>query len=71
MWPGTVYLDSNDNGISLLKFGTSKNLIVKSTKFPHFNIHKHTLTSPDGIRHSQIDYVLVDTRRQSSVIDIH
>jgi hypothetical protein len=33
---------SNDNGIRLEKFATSKNLIVKSTMFPHPNIHKIT-----------------------------
>ena len=45
-------------------------IIVKSTKFPHRNIHKYTWTSPDGITHNHIDYVLVDKRRQSSIIDV-
>ena len=34
------------------------------------DIHKYTLTSPDGITHNQIDHVLVDKRRQSSMIDV-
>ena len=42
----------------------------KSTQFPHRNIHKYTWTSPDGITHNQIDRVLVDKRRQSSIIDV-
>jgi hypothetical protein len=33
---------SNDNGIRLVNFYTSKNLRVKSTMFPHHNIHKYT-----------------------------
>jgi hypothetical protein len=33
---------SNDNGVKLVNFATSKNLRVKSTIFPHRNIHKHT-----------------------------
>jgi hypothetical protein len=33
---------SNDNGVRVVYFATSKNLIVKSTMFPHRNIHKHT-----------------------------
>ena len=53
-----------------MHFATSKNLIVKSTKFPHRNIHKYTWTSPDGITHNQIDHILVDKRRQSSIIDV-
>ena len=63
----TIGNESNDNGIRLVNFATSKNLIAKCTKFPHRNIHKYTWTSPDGITHNQIDHVLVDKRRQSSV----
>jgi len=39
---------SNDNGIKVVNFATSKKLIFNSTIFPLPNIHKHTLTSPDG-----------------------
>jgi hypothetical protein len=53
-----------------VNFATSKNLIAKSTKFPHHNIHKYIWMSPDGITHNQIDHVLVDKRRQSSKSDI-
>jgi hypothetical protein len=51
---------SNDNGIRVVNCATSKNLIVKSTMFPHRNIHKHTWTSPDGDTHNQIDHILID-----------
>jgi exonuclease III len=40
---------SNDNRIRAVNFATSKNLIVKSTTFPHRDIHKHTWTSPDRV----------------------
>jgi hypothetical protein len=39
---------SNDNGVKLVKFATSKNLRIKSTMFLHHSIHKYTWTSPDG-----------------------
>jgi hypothetical protein len=39
----------------VVNFATSKNLTVKSTMFPHRNIHKFTWTSPDGKTHNQID----------------
>jgi exonuclease III len=39
---------SNDDGVRLVNFATSKNLRVKSTMFPHCNIHKYTRTSPMG-----------------------
>jgi hypothetical protein len=49
---------SNDNGVRVVNFAISKNLIVKSTTFPHRNIHKHTRTSPDGVTLNQITHVL-------------
>jgi hypothetical protein len=39
---------SNDNGVTEVKSATSKNLIFKSTMFPHRNIDKYTRTFPDG-----------------------
>jgi hypothetical protein len=33
---------SNDNGVTIVNFATSKNLVVKSTMFPHRKIHKYT-----------------------------
>jgi len=44
----SLHQDSYDNGVRLVNFATSQNLVVKSTMFPHRNIHKYTWTSPDG-----------------------
>jgi hypothetical protein len=33
---------SNDNGVRVVNFATSENVIVKSTTFLQHNIHKHT-----------------------------
>jgi hypothetical protein len=44
----SLHRDSNDNGVRAVNFATSKDLVVKSTMFPHRNIHKYTWTSPDG-----------------------
>jgi hypothetical protein len=60
---------SNDNGVRLVNFDTSKNLTVKCTMFPHCSIHKYTCMSPDGKTHNQIDHILVDRRRHLSVLD--
>ena len=38
----SLHQDSNDNGVRIVNFATSKNLVVKSTMFPHQNIHKYT-----------------------------
>jgi hypothetical protein len=53
---------SNDNGVRLVNFNTSKNLTVKRTMFPHRNIYKYIWTSPDGKPHNQIDHILIDRR---------
>jgi hypothetical protein len=60
---------SNDNGVRVVNFATSKNLIVKSIMFPHCK-HKFTWTSPDGKTHNQTDHILIDRRRHSSVLDV-
>jgi len=54
--------DSNDNGVKRVNFTTSKNLAVKSSMFPHQNIHKYSWTSPDGKTHNQTDHILIDRR---------
>jgi hypothetical protein len=61
----SLHKTSNDNGVRVEKFATSKNLVVKSTMF-----HCYTCISPDGKTHNQIDHVLVDRRRLSSILDV-
>jgi hypothetical protein len=38
--------------------------------FPHHNIHKYTWTSPDGKMDNQTDFVLMDRRQHSSILDV-
>jgi hypothetical protein len=38
----SLHAISSDNGIRIVNFTTSKNLIAKSTMFPHHNIHCDT-----------------------------
>jgi hypothetical protein len=61
---------SNDNGVRVVNIATSKNLVVKSTMFPHCSIHKYTWTSPDGQMHNQIDHILIDRRWHASILDV-
>jgi len=66
----SLHQDSNDNGVRIVNFATSKNLVVKSTIFPHRNIHKYTWTSPDGKTYHQIDHILIDRRWHSAVLNV-
>jgi hypothetical protein len=43
----SLHQDSNDNGVIIVNFDTSKILIVTSTMFPHRSFHKFNWTSPD------------------------
>ena len=65
-----LHQDSNDNGVRIVNFATSKNLVVKSTMFPHRKMHKYTETSPDGQTHNQIDHTLIDRRWHSSILGV-
>jgi hypothetical protein len=60
----------NDNAVRVVKFVTSRNITVKSTMFPHRNIHKYTWTSQAGKPHNQIDHILVERRRHSNALDV-
>jgi hypothetical protein len=53
-----LHENSNDNGVRVVNFAISKNLIVKSTMFPHHNIHKFTWISPERKTHNKIEHIL-------------
>jgi hypothetical protein len=38
--------------------------------FPHHSIHKFTWTYLDGKTNNQIDHILIDKRRHSSILDV-
>jgi len=66
----SLHQDSNGNGVRIVKFGTSKILVVKSLMIPHQNIHKYTWTSPERKTHNQIDHILIDRRWHMSILDV-
>ena len=65
----SLHQENNDNDVRIVRFSTSKNLVVKTTMFPHRNLKK-SWTSPDGKTHNQIDHILIDRRSHSSKLDV-
>jgi hypothetical protein len=62
---------SNGSGVRAVNFATSKNLDIRSTSsLIATYIHEYSWTSPEGKTHNQLDYVLIDRRRHSAVLDI-
>jgi len=61
--------DNNDNGVRIVNYATSKNLIVEIMMFLHRNINKYTWTSTDGKTHNQIEHVLKEKSWHSSILD--
>jgi endonuclease/exonuclease/phosphatase family metal-dependent hydrolase len=66
----SLHQHSNDNGVRVVKFATSKNLLFKSTVLPHRNIHKYTCPSPDEKTHNHIDHVLIDRKGHLSIVGV-
>jgi hypothetical protein len=66
----SLHQDSNDNGVRIVNFATTKNLVVKRTMFQHRNIRKYTWTSPDEQNLNQIDHILIDRRWHSNIPDV-
>jgi hypothetical protein len=64
-----VHKISNDNGIRAANFVRSKNIIIKSTKFPNCNAHKFIWSCPDGNTHNHIDHILPYGGPHSCVLD--
>ena len=66
----SLHQDSNDNGVRIVNLAASKNLVFRSTMFPHRNIHKYTWTSPDVQTYNQIYHILINRRWHLSMLNV-
>jgi ferredoxin-like protein FixX len=55
----SLYESSNDNGVRVINFDTSKCLNCQVYNVPHRNTRKYTWTYSGGKIHSHTDYVLI------------
>jgi hypothetical protein len=66
----SLHSESNENGVRLINFAASWNMVISSTFFRHKDIHKATWLSPGGRNSNQIDHVLIDRRHASNILDV-
>jgi len=66
----SLHQDFNDNGVRIVNFATSKNLVVKSMMFMQQNVRKYTRTSADGKTDNQIDHIVIDRRWHLIILDV-
>ena len=66
----SLYNETNNNGIKMIQFAISNGLNVRSTMFPHKDVHKETWYSADGRTVNQIGHVLNSNRFRSAKTDI-
>ena len=65
-----LHNETNNNRIKIIQFATSTGFNVRSTTFPHKDIHKEKWCSADGRIAKQIDHVLISNRFRSAITDI-
>lgn len=66
----SMYHTSNNNGCRLIDLATGRRLKIKSTMFPHKEVHKGTWRFPDGRYTNQIDHVLKNVRFSNCVLGV-
>lgn len=64
---GKESMHSESNGLRLISFALTKELVINSTQFQRKEIYKQTWVSPDGRTKSQIDHILINERYKTSV----
>jgi len=65
-----LHQDSDDKGVRIVNFATSKYLFINRTMLLHRDIHKNTWTSTDGKTQNQTDRILIDRRWHSNILDV-
>ena len=66
----TLHDITSENGEKSVQLATANNLEISSTRFQHRRIHKGTWKVPRQDICNQIYHVLINERRESTIIDV-
>jgi len=66
----SLHNETKNDRIKMTQFAIFKGFNVRSTTFPHKDIHKETWYSADSKTVNQIDKVLISNRFKSAITDI-
>jgi endonuclease/exonuclease/phosphatase family metal-dependent hydrolase len=66
----TLHDITSENGDKLVQLAIAHNLEISGTKFQHRRIHKGTWKAPVQDILNQIDHVLINKRRSSTITDV-
>ena len=63
--------EMNGNGVLLVDYAVSNDLVIGETLLKHKTIHKYTWMSPDGPTRNQIEHFLISKHWRSSLLNVH
>lgn len=69
-WKNTIHETTNDNGHRLSNLATTHKMKIVSTKHKHKEEHKITWMAPDQKYGTQIDHVMINSKRENTITDV-
>jgi len=66
----SLHDNTSENGLLLAQFAEMHRMMIKSTCFPHKDIHKGTWKMPGTNLVNQIDHVVVSSKQFSAIMDV-
>jgi len=66
----SLHENTSENGLLLAHFSEMHRMMIKSTCFPHEDIHKRTWKMPGTNIVNQIDHIVVSSKQASVIMDV-
>ena len=70
IWREALHQENNENGKRLIRFATSRSVVIATTFFNTRIYIGITCRTPEGRSFSQVDHLLIDLRHASHLMDV-